>query len=785
MISFLILLAFIFFISLFVLAMILVRKYRVKLEKVKNSLEITDLSLFVRYHQSFLLYSVVFMLLISALIPIYILNHTGKRIFYDKNFILKNEELWNVVKETVLENNESEYELFYDSSPVRITSSEVDNFELEIIKDQIKSKFYKLNSWYKSYINNFLDYNLRHEKHEVKIYYAQYFKSLKYWKKYRKNKIKELIKIEEKNYENDIKQLIYELIVSVNKHFNYTPYIGFKNIEKPLTEEYERWYQNYINIWKKQVDIKNRQENSIEYIRKLNKEYSEMPEFYKNNKIKGKKELKKEIENIENHYSLKRDIMVKEQSILGSKGWVETEIKSNVYEFVNGNNLFTLYAKENLFEIIKKIDVSPFGFLFGLEDGILIGLKVFDKENKRFTFDSVYKKSNNGVQYFIGFLIGSIIFSFYIFWFVYVICARLFMIIKIIYIHLINEDLKYNYRMKLWNSKLNYINMRSEMNIEIVNNEISYADTKYKNKIKKFDNKTPEEVFNNYIEYEKKERLKYEKQKEEEDEKRKNSGFFKKLTYKVSDVVNYSGLKDDSEFEENLHKRLVSIKNYFNSRFELAREELYYQVLRYNSIKDKAFLYLLLLKEFERNIKVNEKGSARIKEKEIINTSLTKKDSNIIAEIAELDTGGYFRNFLADKNINEGNIKELGLFNVFLEYYGNKKKLSIKTSKYRIKDTNIKNKIIPEIKKDEVDIKKSIEWFIRRIQDIEIALKVFEKEYFVKSQEIFDGTIKKTRRYRKKVEKKGGEYYTKIELNIIRELKETARKLSDSCKMNK
>ena len=123
MIPFLILLAFIFFISLFVLAMILVRKYRVKLEKVKNSLEITDLSLFARYHQSFLLYSVVFMLLISALIPIYILNHTGKRIFYDKNFILKNEELWNVVKETVLGNNESEYELFYDSIPVRITSS--------------------------------------------------------------------------------------------------------------------------------------------------------------------------------------------------------------------------------------------------------------------------------------------------------------------------------------------------------------------------------------------------------------------------------------------------------------------------------------------------------------------------------------------------------------------------------------------------------------------------------------------------------------------------------------
>ena len=774
---------FLFILAIF-LAIFLVRNNKAKFERTKNSLEITDLTLFVRYHQRMLFYVVVFFLLACVLIPVFILNHADKKIFYDENFILNDGRNWHVVKETILDRNENEYELFYGSIPVYINSCELDNFELEIIKNQIKSKFYKLNSWYKSYINNFLDYNLRHEKHEVKIYYAQYFKSLKYWKKYRKNKIKELIKIEEKNYENDIKQLIYELIVSVNKHYNY-PQIGCKVIETPLTEGFEEWYINYISIWKKQADIKNRKKKSIGYIEKLKKEYNEIPENYKNNIIKGKDELKNKIKNIEKKYLLKKNLMENEQSILGSSGWVETETKSSTYKFVNGNVLFTLYAKDNLPEINKKINVSPFGFLFGIEDGMLIGLKILDNEYRNQNFYTLYKKSNNGSQYLIGFLIGSLIFLFYICWLIYIICIRLFMFIKIIYIHLINEDLKYNYRMKLWYSKLNYINMRSEMNIEIVNNEISYADTKYKNKIKKFDNKTPEEVFNNYIEYEKNERLKYEKQKEEEDEKRKNSGFFKKLTYKVSDVVNYSGLKDDSEFEENLHKRLVSIKNYFNSRFELAREELYYQVLRYNSIKDKAFLYLLLLKEFERNIKVNEKGSARIKEKEIINTSLTKKDSNIIAEIAELDTGGYFRNFLADKNINEGNIKELGLFNVFLEYYGNKKKLSIKTSKYRIKDTNIKNKIIPEIKKDEVDIKKSIEWFIRRIQDIEIALKVFEKEYFVKSREIFDGTKKKTRRYRKKVEKKGGEYYTKIELNIIRELKETARKLSDSCKMNK
>lgn len=774
---------FLFILAIF-LAIFLVRNNKAKFERTKNSLEITDLTLFVRYHQRMLFYVVVFFLLACVFIPVYILNHADKKIFYDENFILNDGRNWHVVKETILDRNENEYELFYGSIPVYINSCELDNFELEIIKNQIKSKFYKLNSWYKSYINNFLNCNLKNEKYETRVYYNQYFESLKDWKKYRKKRIKNLVKVEINNCDKDVKQLLHEIIVAVNKHYNY-PQIGCKVIETPLTEGFEEWYINYISIWKKQADIKNRKKKSIGYIEELKKEYNEIPENYKNNIIKGKDELKNKIKNIEKKYLLKKNIMENEQSILGSRGWVETETKSSTYKFVNGNMLFTLYAKDNLPEINKKINVSPFGFLFGIEDGILIGLKILDNVYRNQNFYTLYKKSNNGSQYLIGFLIGSLIFLFYICWLIYIICIRLFMFIKIIYIHLINEDLKYNYRMKLWYSKLEYVNLRTEMNIEIINKKIVSANSEYKNKIKKFDNKTPEEVFADYNIYEKEERLKYEKQKEYENEKKKNSGFIKKLAYKVGDVVNYSGLKNDSEFEEDLHTRLLGIKNYFNSRYELSREKLGYQILYYNGVKDKATLYLMLIKEFERDVKVNTKASARIVENEIIDTSLTKDEKNIIKEIAELDTGGYFRNFLADKYISEGNIKELGLFNVFLEYYGNKKKLSIKTSKYRIIDKNIKGDIIPKIRYDETKIIKCTELLIRCIRGIEIALKVFEKEYFEKNREIFNGSKTKTRRYRRKVEKKGGEYYTNTELKIIRELKETARKLSDSCKINK
>ena len=481
-----------------------------------------------------------------------------------------------------------------------------------------------------------------------------------------------------------------------------------------------------------------------------------------------------------------------------NKRWFETEVGGMEFISIKNNRLYTVMIHDNEREILKDINVSPFGFIAGIIDGC--GYCVFQGINLFYAELVPFKTTNNGVTYVAGFILGVLLQIVYL----VLLCVLIVSEYKCIKwqkkIASMNPDELYEYRQGLWKNKMDSVMTAAKYSLEYAQNRVSDAEKKVKEYRNLYQDQKPEDLLVAYNEA-------------VTSSHNESKGFFSKLD------SFFSAGESDLRAEENLYEMLTGINNFYQARYAVLEKKADLLTTIYNSLREKAVLYLVQMKELQSHLTVKQRDEinrteyvqtipidASLGEINGILSSITNfnREYQVASSVAWNETKAFADSFfdasfdlvsagLEKKSNNKelgndellaaGISASLGLATLAVgkinDHFNKQSANSQMKMQLQEAQSKILAEVIPTINANTVKLKAYINKLQEVNKSIEVLLNAYIQLYAQVVSSLFPkGDSSKTRTVRTENAQKGKTFYSDAELQVIGQLKPFAKTLS-------
>jgi hypothetical protein len=441
----------------------------------------------------------------------------------------------------------------------------------------------------------------------------------------------------------------------------------------------------------------------------------------------------------------------KTEKKIANKKWFANQ-NAGTYTALSGNHEYTVSSKSS--DILKVIDISPYGFGSGYFDGTAYpGQKIGSLLS--LDWNPSFKMSKAGKIYIIAFALGILVNLVMLVWLLCIIIHRIVILSWLIKWSLLPVK-----------DKISYIDGLADAVIIEIDGDIEEAEYDLKEYINQYQS-SPETLLKEHSE-------KYAENKN-------------KAIRTIWDIIT-AGWASRNKTEKG-HKHLVDIAKYYYSRYIVIEMKVKKESAQYHWLRKKAKLYVIQIKHFFKNLSVNIRDEFNQAEKlsldKSIGCAIDRDTERLLKDISKIDRNfnnkiqtEFLRTFTSSTEL----LKFIGLTNsAVIGYVATGIALLFVYIGAYNNNSEIKNRIgrkIVDLRKQITKIEKKrtkAESFVGRVSNINKTLieafSRYTKMFNELDKIIFpEGDYSKSRTSREAAQNRGESYFSQEEMEKVRAL---------------